>query len=150
MLLGRLRVLKAVLSSAVVDLAETRRKEIPESQRRLLDSPVPMADVVSVEDLVTELTARQTSIGQAPGARGGNPRRRIRLRLELPGFGRTRPVGWLLFWLGRLTGRCRYSCSPGIQTTGNGHPASLARPCRSPRAAEPGPSPGAPDAVQTG
>jgi hypothetical protein len=43
-LLGRLRERGAVIVSAVADSAETRRRNIPDSQRRLLAAPVRLAD----------------------------------------------------------------------------------------------------------
>jgi len=103
-LLGRLRDRGAVIVSAVVESAETRRRNIPESDRRLLDAPVRLAALASTDDLLRQLTIRQAAIGQSPGARGGNSRRRIKLALDVPGFGPheagrlaaalARPPGW--------------------------------------------------------
>jgi 5-methylcytosine-specific restriction protein A len=86
-LLSRLRDLGAVLVDAVVDSAETRRYGIPESRRRLIDDPVQLAGEADMEALRLRLTARQARINQAPGTRGGNNRKRVRLRLDVPGYG---------------------------------------------------------------
>jgi hypothetical protein len=85
-LLGRLRRLEAVLTSAFVDSAETRRRGIPEADRSLLEAPVHLADVPDVGLLGRQLTARQRTINQAPESRGGNTSKRMRLRLIVPGF----------------------------------------------------------------
>jgi hypothetical protein len=37
--------------------------------------------------LLRRLITGQAAIGQAPGARGGNTRKRIKLRLDVPGYG---------------------------------------------------------------
>jgi 5-methylcytosine-specific restriction enzyme A len=86
-LLSRLRDLEAVLVDAVVDSAETRRYGIPESERRLIDIPVQLAGEADMEALRLRLTAGQARINQAPGARGGNTRKRVCLRLDVPGYG---------------------------------------------------------------
>ena len=53
----------------------------------MLDAPVGLASLASTDDVLRELTTRQAAIGQAPGAKGGNSRRRIKLALNVPGFG---------------------------------------------------------------
>ena len=60
---------------------------MPESLRSLLDAPVRLAELTDLDELRLQLTARQVKISQAPGSRGGNSSKRIRLRLEVPGFG---------------------------------------------------------------
>jgi hypothetical protein len=84
--LVRLRRLEAVLTEALVDSAETQRLAVPESDRRLLDAPVRLADISDIGLLVRRLTARQRTISQAPGSRGGNTSKRMRLRLIVPTF----------------------------------------------------------------
>jgi 5-methylcytosine-specific restriction enzyme A len=86
-LLSRLRDLGAVLEDAVVDSAETRRHGIPESERRLIDVPVRLGGEADMDALRLRLTSGQVRINQAPGARGGNTRKRISLRLDVPGYG---------------------------------------------------------------
>jgi hypothetical protein len=86
-LLARLRVLKATIDDAVVDSRYTQQMRIPAADRRLIDGPVHLRDVENLALLRGELTARQTHIGQAPGARGGHSTKRIRLQLNVPGFG---------------------------------------------------------------
>jgi 5-methylcytosine-specific restriction protein A len=69
-----------------------------------------LADEASMEALRLRLTAGQARINQAPGTQGGNNRKRIRLRFEVPGYGpengdqlaarlATRPVAtFILAW----------------------------------------------------
>src|SRR5258707_7445745 len=87
LLLGRLRALGAVLHDGLVDSAFTQRRGIPEAERRLLPSPIRLVDEADMEALRLRLTSAQSRIGQAPGAsKGGNSSKRIRLRLDVPGF----------------------------------------------------------------
>ncbi|WP_231639954.1 protein NO VEIN domain-containing protein [Micromonospora sp. NRRL B-16802] len=80
LILGRLRTWGALLVDALVD--SQRTEQLPESERRVLDRSVRLSDV---EDL-----SRQGRIGQAPGAqKAGNNRKRLRLRVEVPGYGVT-------------------------------------------------------------
>jgi hypothetical protein len=86
-LLARLRGLEAVIVDAVVDSRYTRQARIPAAERRLIDSPIHLVDVDDLEVLRLQLTSRQTHVGQAPDARGGNSTKRIRLQLTVPGYG---------------------------------------------------------------
>lgn len=86
-LLGRLRDLGATLQDGLVDSALTRRRGIPESERRLFESPIRLADEPDMEAVRRRLTSAQALIAQAPDAsKGGNSTKRIRLRLIVPGF----------------------------------------------------------------
>jgi hypothetical protein len=86
LLLSRLRSRQAILVSAAV--ASSRVARLPEDQRTLVRGPLELAQVVDVETLRREITTAQGRIGQAPGAqKEGNNRKRIRLRLEVPGYG---------------------------------------------------------------
>lgn len=86
LLLTRLRDRDAVLSSALV--ASSRVSALPAEQRMLVREPRNLRDVRDVEVLRREITSAQGRIGQAQGARKeGNNRKRIRLRVEVPGYG---------------------------------------------------------------
>jgi hypothetical protein len=87
LLLDRLREREAVLLDALVDSSHTRRLGIPERDRRLIASPVQLAELGAIEDLRVQLTSAQGRIGQAPAARkAGNNSKRIRLILDVPGY----------------------------------------------------------------
>lgn len=86
-LLGKLRELDAILQDGLVDSSSTRRRGIPEAERRLFMSPIRLADESDIEALRLRLTSAQSRIGQAPGSsKGGNSSKRIRLRLVVPGY----------------------------------------------------------------
>jgi hypothetical protein len=86
LLLSRLRSRRAILVSAAV--ASSRVAGLPEDQRTLVRGPLELAPVVDVETLRREITTAQGRIGQARGTqKEGNNRKRIRLRLEVPGYG---------------------------------------------------------------
>jgi hypothetical protein len=84
LLLSRLRDRRAVLVNAV--LASQRVADLPEDDRMLVREPVQMVDVVNIEDLRFKITTPQGHIGIAEGAKEGNNRKRIRLRLTVPGY----------------------------------------------------------------
>ena len=87
LLLARLRDLGAVIEDALVDSLSTQRHGTPESQRQLISSPIRLADEPDIEAVRLRLTSAQARIDQAPGAaKGGNSSKRIRLRLQVPGF----------------------------------------------------------------
>lgn len=87
-LLRRLKELDAVLGDALVDSDDTRRRGVPEDERRIVDPPIKLTELADVDSLRKELQYRQRFVGQTPGAtRDGNATRRIRLRLTVPGFG---------------------------------------------------------------
>lgn len=86
LLLSRLQSRRATLMSAVV--ASSRVSGLTEDQRMLVRGPLELAQVGDVETLRREITTAQGRIGQAQGAtKDGNNRKRIRLRLEVPGYG---------------------------------------------------------------
>ena len=87
LLLDRLREREAVLLDALVDSLHTRRLGIPERDRRLIASPVQLAELDTIEGLRAELTRAQGRIGQAAAApKAGNNSKRIRLILDVPGY----------------------------------------------------------------
>lgn len=86
LLLSRLRDKRAVLVSATV--ASSRVTRLTEGQRMLVQGPRELAQLLDVEALRREITTSQGRIGQARGAKKeGNNRKRIRLRLQVPGYG---------------------------------------------------------------
>ncbi|MET8260733.1 hypothetical protein [Micromonospora sp. NPDC005205] len=88
LILARLQTLGAVLVSGVVDSRKT--EHLPESERTVLDRPLRLSVVDDLAALRLQLTSRQGRIGQAPNApKAGNNRKRLRLRVEVPGYGPT-------------------------------------------------------------
>jgi hypothetical protein len=86
-LLRRLGRLDAVLADALVDSRRTRELGLPEADRRLITAPIRLATIADVEGLRRSMGTAQAKIGQAPDAtKGGNSTKRIRLRLEVPGY----------------------------------------------------------------
>jgi len=84
----RLGQLGAVLAGALVDSRHTRALGLPESERRLIEAPVRLAAEPDMNALRLKMAAAQARIGQAPGAaKGGNTTKRVRLRVDVPGFG---------------------------------------------------------------
>ena len=60
---------------------------MPESDRRLISAPIRLAEIPDLEALRRRMGTAQAKIGQAPDAtKGGNATKRIRLRLEIPGY----------------------------------------------------------------
>ena len=89
-LLARLGVLNAVLIDALVDSRHTQDLGLPETDRRLIQAPIRLALEPDVDALRRRLGTAQAKIAQAPDAtKGGNSTKRIRLRVDVPGF---RPV----------------------------------------------------------
>ncbi|MEV4105705.1 DUF3883 domain-containing protein [Nonomuraea sp. NPDC049649] len=85
LLLTRLRDRDATVHEALLD--SRRTQHLPEEDRRLSDGPMRLKDWPDMDFLRLELTRRQGRVGQAPSAtRDGNNRKRMRLRLEVPGF----------------------------------------------------------------
>ena len=85
LLLGRLRDLHAVLVGAFVD--SDKVQHLPEAERSLISAPVELAERSDIEQLRLELTSAQGGIGQPEGAtKKGNNSKKIRLRLDVPGF----------------------------------------------------------------
>ena len=86
-LLTRLGQLDAVLVDALVDSRHTQDLGLPESDRRLVEAPIHLALEPDLDDLRRRMGRAQARIGQAPEAtKGGNATKRIRLRLEVPGY----------------------------------------------------------------
>ncbi|MFP3714713.1 hypothetical protein [Puerhibacterium sp. TATVAM-FAB25] len=84
-LLKRLASLKTTLTDAVVDSLST--KALPREERRILPELVRLDLVANLQELRGALTRRAARLGRAPGARGaGNPTKRIRLTVDVPGF----------------------------------------------------------------
>ncbi|RSN24247.1 hypothetical protein DMC63_06815 [Streptomyces sp. WAC 05977] len=85
LLLERLRDRQAVLLSALV--ASARVSGLSEDKRTLVKGPLKLSGVANVEQLRLEITSAQGRVGLRPGARKeGNNRKRIRLRLDVPGY----------------------------------------------------------------
>jgi hypothetical protein len=85
-LLRRLQERDAFLLAALVDSRNVR--DLAEHERTLIDGPVQLTPDIDVEELRRRLTSAQGRIGQRPDApKAGNNRKRIRLRLAVPGYG---------------------------------------------------------------
>ena len=88
LLLERLARLDASLVDALVDSGKTQALGIPEVERRLLTEPVRLSLVQDMEALRVRMGTAQAKIAQEPDAtKGGNSTKRIRLRLDVPGYG---------------------------------------------------------------
>jgi len=88
LLLERLARLDATLADALVDSRKTQALGIPEAERRLITGPVRLALVPDIEALRVRMGTAQAKIAQEPDAtKGGNSTKRIRLRLDVPGYG---------------------------------------------------------------
>jgi 5-methylcytosine-specific restriction protein B len=88
LLLERLARLDATLVAALVDSRKTQALGIPEMKRRLITEPVKLALVPDMEAFRAQMGTAQAKIAQEPDAtKGGNSTKRIRLRLDVPGYG---------------------------------------------------------------
>jgi hypothetical protein len=86
-LLERLARLDATLADALVDSRKTQALGTPEAERRLITEPVRLALVPDLEALRIRMGTAQAKIAQEPDAtKGGNSTKRIRLRLDIPGY----------------------------------------------------------------
>ena len=86
LLLERLRARHAVLQTALV--VSARVAKLPESERQLVQGPIALAGVKDIEEFRRELTSAQGRIGlPATAVKEGNNRKRIKLRVEVPGYG---------------------------------------------------------------
>ncbi len=86
-LLTRLGKLNAVLVDALVDSRHTQDLGLPEADRRLIQAPIRLALEPDPAILRRRLGTAQAKIAQAPDAtKGGNSTKRIRLRVDVPGF----------------------------------------------------------------
>jgi hypothetical protein len=89
-LLHRLARLDSVLVDALVDSTSTRALGLPASGRRIADGPVRLRQEPDLEALRHRMGAAQARVGRSPeSSGGGNRTKRIRLRLEVPGFATT-------------------------------------------------------------
>lgn len=86
-LLERLRRLGGVVSDALVDSRDTQRRGLSEDERRLLHAPILLADYSDMETVRLMLTSRQGRVGKSPGSKDGTNTKRMRVRLDVPGFG---------------------------------------------------------------
>ena len=88
LLLERLARLDATLVDALVDSRKTQALGIPEMKRRLITEPIKLALAPDMEALRVQMGTAQAKIAQEPDAtKGGNSTKRIRLRLDVPGYG---------------------------------------------------------------
>jgi len=86
-LLIRLAQLDAVMVDGLVDSRYTADLSLPEAKRRIVAGPVRLSQQPDLDALRRQMGNAQSKIGQAPDARKpGNSTKRIRLRLEVPGF----------------------------------------------------------------
>lgn len=83
LLLGRLRSLGATIVDAQV-FSKTALQDFPEADRKLLSEAVRLGNLADVATLADEMTRNQSKVGKSAD---GNRRKRIRLVLEVPGFG---------------------------------------------------------------
>ncbi|MGN9786003.1 HNH endonuclease [Nonomuraea sp. ZG12] len=83
LLLNRLRALDAMITDAQV-ISRTALQDFAEDDRRLLPEGVSLGELAETAALAGELTRGQSRVGRSPD---GNRRKRIRLALEVPGFG---------------------------------------------------------------
>jgi hypothetical protein len=80
-ILRRFAGARAVIASIVVDSSKMRERD--ESERVLaLPFPLRLDEHTDIERLRAEISRAQTPIGQAPGAKGGNSTKQIRMRFE--------------------------------------------------------------------
>jgi 5-methylcytosine-specific restriction enzyme A len=87
LLLARLGQLGAVMADALVDSRHTQELAVPESDRKLIEAPIRLALEPDLDVLRRRMGRAQARIGQSPNAtKGGNATKRIRLRLEVPGY----------------------------------------------------------------
>jgi hypothetical protein len=87
LLLARLGKLDALLVDALLDTGYTQRLGMPEAARRLIKSPVPLAQEPDTALLRRQMGNTQAQIGRtSEGSRSGENRKRIRLRVDVPGY----------------------------------------------------------------
>jgi hypothetical protein len=86
-LLTRLGMLDAILVDALVDSRHTQQLGVPEADRRLIETPIQLALQPDMDALRRRMGTTQARIAQAPDAtKGGNATKRIRLRVDVPGY----------------------------------------------------------------
>lgn len=92
LILRRLQRLGASLEDIHVESKATLRMALPQRQVRIPEHPYPVVleRVEDIRALRVALGRAQAAVGQAPGARGGNSTKRIRVTFSL-----SRPCGEL-------------------------------------------------------
>src|SRR5579859_8164645 len=86
-LLARLGMLDARLMDALVDSRHTKQLGIPEAERRLIESPIPLALVADVGALRRDMGRKQERIARVSEVfKGGDRHKRIRLRVDVPRY----------------------------------------------------------------
>lgn len=71
-----------------MDSRQTAALGLPETARRIVAGPVRLSHQRDLETFRRQMGTAQSKIGQAPDAtKAGNSTKRIRLRLEVPGYG---------------------------------------------------------------
>jgi hypothetical protein len=89
LLLARLGKLGAVLIDVLLDTGYTQRLGMPEADRRLIKSPIPLALEPDMALLRRQIGNAQAQIGRTSDSKVGESRKRIRLRVDVPDY---RPV----------------------------------------------------------
>lgn len=85
---GRRARLNAVMVDALVDSRQTLALGMPETDRKIVAGPVRLSQQPDLEVLRRQMGTAQSKIGQSPHAKKpGNSTKRIRLCLEVPGYG---------------------------------------------------------------
>ncbi len=86
LLLARLGKLGAVLVDALLDTGYTQRLRMPEADRRLIESPIQLALEPDMNLLRRRIGHAQARIGKISESSTGGRRKRIRLRVDVPGY----------------------------------------------------------------
>ena len=86
LLLARLGKLGAVLVDALLDTGYTQRERVPEADRRLIKSPIRLAMEPDMALLRRRMGNAQAKIGRVSAFTRGETRKRIRLRIDVPGY----------------------------------------------------------------
>ncbi len=98
-LLERLGSIHAILVDAFVDSQRTRRLGLAEPECRIIDRPVELWQEPDMNAVRRTMGRAQRKVAQAPDAtHGGNSTKRIRLRLQVPGY-QSRDAQRLAVWL---------------------------------------------------
>jgi hypothetical protein len=86
-LLTRLSRVDAVMADALVDSRRTLALSVPEADRRIVAGPVRLSQQPDLDALRRRMGTAQAKVGQSPDAKKpGNSTKRIRLRLQVPGY----------------------------------------------------------------
>lgn len=88
LLLARLGALRGTLIDALVDSRWTQQRRIPEEGRRLIPEPIPLsADEDEANALRISLAETQAKVAANPATSKAGGTKRIRLRVDVPGYG---------------------------------------------------------------